>query len=207
MDELFARMLPAFFGALVALFLKPLSQFIYSRIGETRAYFAHTADRIRDFRESVAVLESILLEYDEELKNFPVDNHISKIKIPDSISASNAIDLFALSSEDHANALKVSNMLFNVSRDAESILASKHSGDGNYDAFMRQCYELADKLRNLAQKFEEDFPRAKRIFDKNGGTSDKVKEILWENGSRSKGIAFSSTKPSQIEAVRKTKKW
>lgn len=192
--------LSAMIGALVALVLQPLTEFIYKRISETRAYYAHTADRIRDFRESVAVLESILIGYDDNRKLHPVDTHISKVQIPESITTVNAVDLFSLSDSRHADALHVSNILFNISRDAESILASKRLGSDGYEAFMRQCWELADKLRNLATKFEDDFPPSARLFAKKGTTARK-KQILWEDGSKSIGVAFSARRNRKVNKI------
>lgn len=202
MSQILINLLPAFIGALVALILKPLTEFIYSRWSETRAYNAHTADRIRDFRESVAVLESILLEYDPTKKTFPIDTHISKVRIPDSITAVNAVDLFALSDSAHADALQISNVLFNISRDAESILTSKRLGDAGHGAFMRQCWELADKLRNLANKFETDFKAAGAIHRKKG-TDKRPKQILWEDGSRTIGLAYTQGRNPKIIELEK----
>lgn len=200
MGSILVDLLPAFIGALVALILKPLTEFLYSRWSETRAYHAHTADRIRDFRESAAVLESILLEYESKKGIYPVDNHIAKVQIPESISTVNAVDLFALSDSFHADALEISNILFNISRDAESILASKRLAEKGYESFMRQCWELSDKLRNLAVKFEEDFPKAARIH-RAKGTSEKKKRILWEDGTQTEGIAYCDSKDHRIIAL------
>lgn len=194
------QILSALIGALVALILKPFTAFIYSRISETKAYYAHTADRIRDFRESVAVLESILLQYDFQKRLYPVDTHISKVRIPEAISTVNAVDLFALSDSRHADALQISNILFNISRDADSILTSKKLGEAGYEAFMRQCWELSDKLRNLAVKFERDFPVSAKLFAKKGTTARR-KEILWEDGSRTRGVAFTKRRSAKINKI------
>ncbi len=187
--ELFA-LVPALIGAVTALILKPIADYWVARVRDTRIYHSHMADRIRDFRESIAVLDSIRLLRREA---FPIDAHIEKLAIPPHMVTAEAIDLGNLSNRDQAEGIQLSNLLENISRETRSINASKASG--NVEAYYIQIDELSDKMRNLANLWEDGHPRiAKYVRD----PDTKRKPIMFEDGTKAYGVAYTATKPTAL---------
>ena len=200
--------LSALIAAIVALILKPTSDFMFGRYRSTIVFQNHMADRIRDFRESVAVLESIILigkTFDDDpnrKEGFPVDTHLEKVAVPDHLVTNRAIDLSFLNDRDHSDGIELSNLLVNISRDVKSLIQSKR--DLNREGFDVQIDELAVKLRNLADKWERLHPVAKRIFDVKGTDTKNYKKIMFEDGDKIEGVMFENERPKSL-ADRKLK--
>lgn len=189
-------------GALVVLFVKPFVDWLYARVGQNRAYSYHMADRIRDFRESVAVVNSI--EFLGRQDRYPVDTHIAKLGIPDSLVTDKAVDVKSLSHDTAADALRMSNVLVNINRDCASILASKKAGDS--EAFYKQLFELGDKMRNLSSSWEKELTkfRLRRLRlrpVKVKPLSDRPKQIMYDDGRKGDGVVFCVTWPPAIESL------
>ena len=189
--ELFS-LIPALIGAVTALILKPVADYWVARVRDTRIYHSHMADRIRDFRESIAVLDSIRLLRRSE---FPIDAHIEKIAIPAHMITAEAIDLGNLSNEDQAEGIQLSNLLENISRETRSINASKASR--NVQAYYIQVDELSDKMRNLANKWEAEHRRVRKYIKP---PDSRRKPIMFEDGTKAYGVSYSPTKPDALPA-------
>lgn len=177
-------------GAVVVLFIKPLLDWYLARRTQNRAYRYHMRDRIRDFRESVAVINSI--EHLGRHEAFPVDAHITKLGIPEGAITDKAVDIKALSEDTASEALYLSNLLVNINREATSIIEAKKANKG--DAFYKQLFELGDKLRNLADKWEDEhkgLPKKKLSTD--------PKPIMYDDGTKLYGVSYQPTwhKPAE----------
>jgi hypothetical protein len=181
---------PAFIGAATALVAKPFVDWALARYRENQAYRAHMADRIRDFRESIAVLDSIRLLRNE---SFPVDTHVEKLGIPEHLVTSKAIDLTKLSLKTQKEGIKLSNQLANINRDTKSILQSKR--DKNLEAFYIQADELSDKLRNLSGGWERSHPGIRSLIP---APEKGPKPIMFDDGRKSYGVPFTPEKPDAL---------
>ena len=187
--DLFA-LIPALIGAVTALILKPIADYWVARVRDTRIYHSHMADRIRDFRESIAVLDSIRLLRRE---TFPIDAHVEKVAVPAHMVTAEAIDLGNLSSHNQADGIQLSNLLENISRETRSINASKASG--NVEAYYTQIDELSDKMRNLARLWAKEHPRIRRYVK---AADTKRKPIMFEDGSKAYGVSYLDEKPTAL---------
>ncbi|MFG6284724.1 hypothetical protein [Sphingomonas sp. S6] len=181
---------PAFVGAATALVAKPFVDWAIGRYRETMSYRAHMADRIRDFRESIAVLDSIRLL---RRASFPVDAHLGKLMIPDHLVSAKAVDASKLTLTSQAEGIQLSNQLANINQDVKSLLTSKSSK--NELAFYLQADELAEKLRNLSASWEDKHQWAKRRVP---APSSKRKEIMFENGEKGMGVNYTGEKPTAL---------
>lgn len=178
---------PAFVGAVTALIAKPLVDWTVNRYRETQSYRAHMRDRIRDFRESIAVLDSIRLLKREI---FPIDAHVAKVGIPDHLISAKNIDSAKLTPKTQAEGVKLSNQLANITLETKSILKSK--SENNADAFYAQAEELGDKLRNLVATWLQS-----HNWVENGlaSPSEDPKPIIFEDGRKLYGVSFQQEKP------------
>lgn len=183
-------LIPAFIGAITALILKPFVDSYIVRIRDTRVFYSHMSDRIRDFRESIAVLDSIMLLRRDV---FPIDAHIDKIAIPSHLITARAIDLGNLDTDEQKEGIRLSNQLENISRETKSINASKSAK--NEKAYYTQIYELSDKMRNLAKDWENRHPKIKDQISK---SDERRKLIMYEDGEKISGVAFTHDKPDRL---------
>lgn len=183
-------LVPALIGAVTALILKPIADYWVARVRDTRIYHSHMADRIRDFRESIAVLDSIRLLRREA---FPIDAHIYKVAIPPHMITAEAIDLGNLSNADQAEGIQLSNLLENISRETLSINASKAAS--NSEAYYIQIEELSDKMRNLSNLWEKQHPSIRKYIKP---PDSKRKPIMFEDGRKAYGVAYTPVKPDAL---------
>ena len=175
---------------LTILFSVTGAPFVAYRLARRRArgaLRAHVADVIRDFRESVAVLESII---GQRRTAFPSDQHIVKVRVPPSLLTSAQIEIGSLPGRDARYALKLENWLVNLDVDVATMLDHKKAARrAALDAEMRR---VAEKLRNLSTGLLARFPDVRRRIESASGP----KTIIYDDGETRRGIAWQDEPPA-----------
>ncbi len=148
---------------------------------QQRAWNSHLRDTIRDFRESYAVLTSLVNQNYKEA--YPLQNHITKCGIPDQLLTSKIVVIGDLSEENREKALKLENRLVNVNRDIAAILRLVEKNQRA--AYEKAIQELADKFYNLANRLIRDNPAIQAPRQ-----SAHAKEIHYEDAHVETGVTF-----------------
>lgn len=165
----------------------PLVTRMVARRRANRALRAHVADVIRDFRESVAVLESII---GHRRAAFPSDQHIVKVRVPPTLLTSAQVEIGSLPGGEARFALKLENWLVNLDVDVSTMLDHKKAGRrAALDVEMRS---VAEKLRNLATALLARFPVVARRIEAASGP----KTIIYDDGETRRGIAWQDEAPA-----------
>jgi hypothetical protein len=148
---------------------------------------AHVADVVRDFRESVAVLESII---GQRRAAFPSDQHIVKVRVPPSLLTSAQVEIGSLPAGDARYALKLEKWLVNLDVDVATMLDHKKAARrAALDAEMRS---VAEKLRKLSEGLLARFPDAAKEIE----TPSEPKTIIYDDGEKRPGIAWQDEAPA-----------
>lgn len=164
--------------------------FVAYRLARRRAkgaLRAHVAEVVRDFRESVAVLESIICQ---RRAAFPSDQHIVKVRVPPSLLTSAQVEIGSLPAGDARYAPKLEKWLVNLDVDVATMLDHKKAGRrAALDAEMRS---VAEKLRTLATALLARFPGVGRGIEGPSGP----KTIIYDDGATRRGIAWQDETPA-----------
>lgn len=176
----------AVIAAAIALYVGPRVARRNARLRQEDAWTAHVSDTVRDFRESHAVLLSIVDHGD--VGCFPILSHITKLAIPDNLMTSKIIVLGDLSFDARLKALRLESLLTNVNRDVAALV--RLIDHDRRATFLSAAAELGDKLYNLA-----DLLLAENRGIAPPAVSERPKTIVYEDGTSRSGVAFARRTP------------